>query len=97
MEGERIKVSEIVSATEITGENAVSKDYNGISYTVSNTPEDLRGKCLELAAMNYYKSGKGKDLLFLSSSGMSSASSSSASYKELDLSDIINTYRIVNV
>ena len=96
--GQRIKVSVINSATAITLESAMDESENGFSFNISNVPEDLRQACKELSAKLYYDSGIGLNTLIKSNESVSGTTSgTSTTFKELNMDKIVNQYRYLNI
>jgi hypothetical protein len=96
--GQRIKVSVINSATSMTLESAMSETENYLSFNISNVPEDLRQACKELSAKLYYDSGIGLNALIKSNESVSGTTSgTSTTFKELNMDKIVNQYRYINI
>lgn len=98
IEGQRKQVTIINSATSLTLDSAFDTEYTGVSFNISNVPEDLRQGCKELASKLYYDSGIGLNTLIKSNESVSGQTSgTSTTFKELDLTHLINQYRFLNI
>jgi hypothetical protein len=64
---------------------------------IYKTPADLKSVMIQMTAKHFLDSFKGSSLFLKRSTNIGGASSSGTVYRELDLSEIVNKYRRINV
>lgn len=97
IDGETKYILEITNNTELILNSNLASDHSQSIGYYNDYPEDLREACKKIAAYNYLESRQGEGTLNKSQQNINLGGTASDVYKSLNLSSVIDQYRIQNI